>query len=55
MTPTTKLNSDERLALIHQETRLRLTLEYLNYNGVLYTQNLRPTVKPTEKIDRSAA
>ncbi len=49
------LNSDERLALIHQETRLRLALEYLNYNGVLYTQNLVPEVKSPEKIDRSAA
>ncbi|MHA1978183.1 MAG: hypothetical protein ACW98I_14860 [Candidatus Hodarchaeales archaeon] len=48
------LNSDERLALIHQETRLRLTLDYLNYNGVVYTQNLVPS-KSVEKIDRSAA
>lgn len=55
MTSKTTLNSDERLALIHQETRLRLALEYLNYNGVLYTQNLIPPVKSTEKIDRSAA
>ena len=55
MTSKPVLSSDERLALIHQETRLRLTLEYLNYNGVLYTQNLVSTDKSPEKVDRFAA
>jgi hypothetical protein len=49
------LTSEERLALVHKETRLRLTLDYLNYNGVLYTQNLIPDVKSPKTIDRSAA
>jgi hypothetical protein len=35
---------NRRLALISQENRLRLVLEYLNYNGVLYTLTPHPLV-----------
>jgi hypothetical protein len=54
MRSVSTLSEDQKLALIHRETRLRLTIEYLNYNGVLYTQNLPPIVKTGKTIDRSA-
>ncbi len=49
MKPQTALTEEvvnRRLAMISQENRLRLVLEYLNYNGVLYTLTPQPLVTP---------
>ena len=49
----TVLPEDVKLALISQEKRLQLALEYLNYNGVLYTDLQTPLTMSVK--DRSAS
>ena len=51
----TPLTDDTQLALISQEKRLRLALEYLNYNGVLYTHLQTPLTMSNKTRDRSAS
>ena len=55
MTSEATLSEDTKILLIAQEKRLQLALEYLNYNGVLYTRLQTPLTMSKSTRDRSAS
>jgi hypothetical protein len=55
MSSKASLSEDTKIALISQEKRLQLALEYLNYNGVLYTRLQAPLTMSNNPRDRSAS
>ena len=55
MSSEVTLSEDTEIALISQEKRLQLALEYLNYNGVLYTRLTTPPTLLNSTQDRSAS
>jgi hypothetical protein len=44
------LSDDTKIALISHEKRLQLALEYLNYNGVLYTRLQAPLTSTRDRF-----
>ena len=55
MSSEVTLSEDTEIALISQEKRLQLALEYLNYNGVLYHRLTTPSTILNSTRDRSAS
>jgi hypothetical protein len=55
MSSDATLSEDTKIRLISQEKRLQLALEYLNYNGVLYTSLQTPVTMSNSTQDRSAS